>query len=110
VRAARLAPAAGRAASCVAKVLAALDSKAGANETSEYPPLAAEGDMPLADPQADLVALPPDASESGKALQKDPAEVPREALHAAGPGAWQPVAAGDDGNRNRNHRPARCRL
>lgn len=78
------------------KVLAALDSKAGSNGASEYPPLAAEGDMPLADPQADLVVLPPDAGESGKALQQDPAEVPREALHAAGPGAWQPVAGGDD--------------
>ncbi len=95
LRAARLAPAPGVPRRAL-QVLAALDSKAGANETSEYPPLAAEGDMPLADPQADLVALPPDASESGKALQKDPAEVPREALHAAGPGAWQPVAAGDD--------------
>ena len=78
------------------KVLAALDSKAGANETSEYPPLAAEGDMPLADPQADLVALPSDASESGKSPQRDPGEVPREALHAAGPGAWQPVAGGEE--------------
>jgi nitric oxide reductase NorD protein len=78
------------------KVLAALDSKAGANGTSEYPPLAAEGDMPLVDPQADLVVLPPEASEQGKAKQQNPGEVPREALHAAGPGAWQPVAGGDE--------------
>jgi nitric oxide reductase NorD protein len=95
LRAARLAPTPGvprRA----PKVLAALDSKAGGSGNTEYPPLAAEGDMHLADPQADLVVSPPDAGEAGKALQQDPGEVPREALHAAGPGAWQPVAGGDD--------------
>jgi nitric oxide reductase NorD protein len=78
------------------KVLAALDSRTGGSGNTEYPPLAAEGDMQLADPQADLIVLPPDAGESGKAKQQAPAEVPREALHAAGPGAWQPVAGGDD--------------
>jgi nitric oxide reductase NorD protein len=95
VRAARIAPAAA-ATRRAPKVLAALDSRAGGSGNTEYPPLAADGDMPLIDPQADLIVLPPDAGEAGKALQQDPAEVPREALHAAGPGAWQPVAGGDE--------------
>jgi nitric oxide reductase NorD protein len=78
------------------KVLGALDSKAGGSGNTEYPPLAADGDMQLADPQAELIVLPPDAREVAKGLQQDPAELPREALHAAGPGAWQPVAGGDE--------------
>jgi nitric oxide reductase NorD protein len=73
------------------KVLAALDSKPGAAASTDYPPLAAEGEMQLADPQADLVALPPDARAAAKSLMQDLGEIPREALHAAGPGAWQPV-------------------
>ena len=78
------------------KVLAALDSKAGGQGGSDYPPLAAEGEMPLVDPLADLVVLPPDAREAAKSLQQDLGEVPREALHAAGPGAWQPVEGGEE--------------
>ncbi|MDA8254570.1 MAG: nitric oxide reductase activation protein [Betaproteobacteria bacterium] len=73
------------------KVLAALDSKPGAAAATDYPPLAAEGEMQLADPQADLLALPPDARAAAKSLLQDLGEIPREALHAAGPGAWQAV-------------------
>ncbi|MCM2289946.1 MAG: nitric oxide reductase activation protein [Sulfuritalea sp.] len=73
------------------KVLAAVASKPGAAASTDYPPLAAEGEMQLADPQADLVALPPDARAAAKSLIQDLGEIPREALHAAGPGAWQPV-------------------
>jgi nitric oxide reductase NorD protein len=78
------------------KVLAALDSKPGAAASTDYPPLAAEGEMQLADPQADLVALPPDARAAAKSLMQDLGEIPREALHAAGPGAWQPVDGVDE--------------
>jgi nitric oxide reductase NorD protein len=95
VRAARIAHAAA-APRRAPKVLAALDSKAGGSGNTEYPPLAAEGAMQLADPQADLVVLPPDAREAAKSQLQDPGEIPREALHAAGPGAWQPVAGGDE--------------
>jgi nitric oxide reductase NorD protein len=73
------------------KVLAAVASKPGAAASTDYPPLAAEGEMQLVDPQADLVALPPDARAAAKSLIQDLGEIPREALHAAGPGAWQPV-------------------
>ena len=76
-------------------VLAAQDAKSGGQGESDYPPLAAEGDMPLVDPQADLVVLPPAAREAAKSLQQDLGEIPREALHPAGPGTWQPVAGGD---------------
>jgi nitric oxide reductase NorD protein len=78
------------------KVLAALDSKPGASASTDYPPLAAEGETQLVDPQADLVALPPDARAAAKSLIQDLGEIPREALHAAGPGAWQPVAGADE--------------
>lgn len=73
------------------KVLAAVDAKPGAAAGTDTPPLAAEGEMQLADPQADLAALPPDARAAAKSLIQDLGEIPREALHAAGPGAWQPV-------------------
>lgn len=73
------------------KVLAAVASKPGAAASTDYPPLAAEGEMQLADPQADLVALPPDARAAAKSLIQDLGEIPREALHSAGPGAWQQV-------------------
>jgi nitric oxide reductase NorD protein len=78
------------------KVLAALDSKSGGQAGSDTPPLAAEGDIQIGDPQADLVVLPPDAREAAKSLQQDLGEIPPEALHAAGPGAWQPVAGADE--------------
>ncbi|MCF8176648.1 MAG: VWA domain-containing protein, partial [Burkholderiaceae bacterium] len=78
------------------KVLAAIDSQAGAAASTDYPPLAAEGELQLADPQADLVSLPPDARAAAKSLIQDLGEIPREALHAAGPGAWQPVDAADE--------------
>ena len=78
------------------KVLAALDSKPGAAAGTDYPPLAAEGEMQLADPQADLVALPPDARAAAKSLMQDLGEIPREALHAAGPGTWQPVDGAEE--------------
>jgi nitric oxide reductase NorD protein len=78
------------------KVLAALDSKAGAQASSDYPPLAAEGDMQLADLITDLSTLPPDARAAAKSLIQDLGEIPREALHAAGPGAWQPVDGVDE--------------
>ena len=77
-------------------VIAATDSKAGAAENSDYPPLAAEGDMQVPDPQADLLALPPAAREAARSLMQDLGEIPPEALHAAGPGAWQPVDGVDD--------------
>jgi nitric oxide reductase NorD protein len=77
-------------------VIAATDTKAGAAENSDYPPLAAEGDMQVPDPQADLLALPPAAREAAKSLMQDLGEIPPEALHAAGPGAWQPVDGVDD--------------
>jgi nitric oxide reductase NorD protein len=77
-------------------VIAATDTKAGAAENSDYPPLAAEGDMQVPDPQADLLALPPAAREAGKSLMQDLGEIPPEALHAAGPGAWQPVDGVDE--------------
>ncbi len=73
------------------KVLAAVDSKPGAAASTDHPPLAAEGEGQLVDPQADLVALPPDARAAARSLMQDLGEIPREALHAAGPGAWQPV-------------------
>ena len=78
------------------KVLAALDSKPGAAASTDYPPLAAEGETQLVDPQADLVTLPPDARAAAKSLMQDLGEIPREALHAAGPGVWQPVAGADE--------------
>ena len=82
------------------KVLAALDSKSGGQAGSDYPPLAADGDIQIGDPQADqyvdLSVLPPDAREAAKSLQQDLGEVPRDALHPAGPGTWQAVAGGGD--------------
>jgi nitric oxide reductase NorD protein len=78
------------------KVLAALDSKSGGQAGSDTPPLAAEGDIQIGDPQADLLVLPPDAREAAKSLQQDLGEVPRDALHPAGPGTWQPVTGGDE--------------
>ena len=77
-------------------VIAATDTKAGAAENSDYPPLAAEGDMQVPDPQADLLALPPAAREAAKSLMQDLGEIPPEALHPAGPGAWQPVDGIDE--------------
>jgi nitric oxide reductase NorD protein len=73
------------------KVLAALGSKAGAAASTDYAPLAVEGEIQLSDPQADLVCLPPDARAAAKSLMQDLGEIPREALHAAGPGVWQPA-------------------
>ena len=78
------------------KVLAALDSKSGGRGGGDFPPLAAQGDIQTGDPQADLLVLPPEAREAARSLQQDLGEVPRDALHPAGPGAWQPVAAGSD--------------
>ncbi len=82
------------------KVLAALDSKSGGQGGGDFPPLAAEGDIQIGDPQADpyvdLRVLPPDAREAARSLQQDLGEVPRDALHPAGPGTWQPVAGGGD--------------
>ena len=78
------------------KALAALDSKPGASASTDYPPLAAEGEGQFADPQADLVTLPPDARAAAKSLIQDLGEIPREALHAAGPGAWQPVSGANE--------------
>jgi len=77
-------------------VIAAVDTKAGAAENSDYPPLAAEGGMQVPDPQADLLALPPAAREAAKSLMQDLGEIPPEALHPAGPGAWQPVDGVDE--------------
>ncbi|BAO28782.1 nitric oxide reductase activation protein NorD [Sulfuritalea hydrogenivorans] len=77
-------------------VIAATDTKPGAAENSDYPPLAAEGELQVPDPQADLLALPPAAREAAKSLMQDLGELPPEALHAAGPGAWQPVDGGDE--------------
>ena len=77
-------------------VIAATDAKAGTAENSDYPPLAAEGEMQVPDPQADLLALPPAAREAAKSLMQDLGEIPPEALHPAGPGAWQPVAGVDE--------------
>ncbi|MEI8163773.1 MAG: nitric oxide reductase activation protein [Betaproteobacteria bacterium] len=77
-------------------VLRALDAKAGGRTgNSDYPLLAADGEVQLADPQADLVVLPPDARAAAKSLLQDLGEIPPEALHAAGPGAWQPVAGAE---------------
>ncbi|OHC61347.1 MAG: hypothetical protein A3H93_15925 [Rhodocyclales bacterium RIFCSPLOWO2_02_FULL_63_24] len=72
-------------------VLAAMDGKAGAAKNADYPPLAAEAGMQVPDPYADLLALPPAAQEAAKSLLQDLGAIPPEALHAAGPGAWQPV-------------------
>jgi nitric oxide reductase NorD protein len=78
-------------------VIAAADTRAGAAENSDYPPLAAEGETQVPDPQAaDLLALPPAAREAAKSLMQDLGEIPPEALHPAGPGAWQPVDGGDE--------------
>ncbi|MDP2821793.1 MAG: nitric oxide reductase activation protein [Sulfuritalea sp.] len=77
-------------------VLAATDTTAGTAENSDYPPLAAEGETQLVDPQAELLALPPAAREAAKSLMQDLGEIPPEALHPAGPGAWQPVDGVDD--------------
>ena len=78
------------------KVLAALDSTSGGKGGGDFPPLAAEGDIQIGDPQADLVVLPPDACEAVKSLQQDLGEVPRDALHPAGPATWQPVAGDEE--------------
>ncbi len=78
------------------KVLAAVATKAGAADNADYPPLAADGDIQVPDPQADLLALPPAAREAAKSLMQDLGEIPPEALHAAGPGAWQPVDGVDE--------------
>jgi len=72
-------------------VIAAADTKPGAAENPAYPPLAAQDGMQVPDPNADLSALPPAAREAAKSLMQDLGEIPPEALHAAGPGAWQPV-------------------
>jgi nitric oxide reductase NorD protein len=81
----------------VLNVIAAADTRAGATENSDYPPLAAEGETQVPDPQAaDLIALPPAAREAAKSLMQDLGEIPPEALHPAGPGAWQPVDGGDE--------------
>ena len=77
-------------------VMAATASKAGAADNPDHPPLAAEGGMQVPDPQADLLALPPAAREAAKSLMQDFGEIPPEALHAAGPGAWQPVDGADE--------------
>ena len=77
-------------------VMAATASKAGAADNPDHPPLAAEGGMQVPDPQADLLALPPVAREAAKSLMQDFGEIPPEALHAAGPGAWQPVDGADE--------------
>jgi len=77
-------------------VIAATDSKAGAADNSDYPPLAAEGEMQVPDPQAEFSALPPAAREAAKSLMQDLGEIPPEALHPAGPGAWQPVDGVDE--------------
>ncbi len=78
------------------KVLAAVATKTGAADNPDYSPLAAEGDLQVSDPQADLLALPPAAREAAKSLMQDLGEIPPEALHAAGPGAWQAVAGADE--------------
>ncbi len=80
----------------VVNVIAAGDTKAGAADNSDYPPLAAEGEGQLAEPQADLVALPLDARAAAKSLIQDLGEIRREVLHAAGPGAWQPVSGANE--------------
>jgi nitric oxide reductase NorD protein len=77
------------------KVIAATGTKPGAAENPAYPPLAAQGEMQVPDPQADLLALPPPAREAARSLLQDLGEIPPEALYAAGPGAWQPVAGGE---------------
>jgi nitric oxide reductase NorD protein len=77
-------------------VIAATDTKPGAAENSDYPPLAAEGELQVPDLLADLLALPPAVREAAKSLMQDLGEIPPEALHAAGPGAWQPVDGGDE--------------
>ena len=77
-------------------VMAATASRAGAADNPDHPPLAAEGGMQVPDPQADLLALPPAAREAAKSLMQDFGEIPPEALHAAGPGAWQPVDGVDE--------------
>ena len=73
-------------------VIAATDTKAGAADNPDYPPLAAEAELQVPDPQADLLAMPPAAREAAKSLMQDLGGIPPEALHPAGPGAWQPVA------------------
>jgi len=40
--------------------------------------------------------LPPAAREAAKSLMQDLGEIPPEALHPAGPGAWQPVDGVDE--------------
>jgi nitric oxide reductase NorD protein len=77
-------------------VMAATASKAGAADNPDNPPLAAEGGMQVPDPQADLLAVPPAAREAAKSLMQDFGEIPPEALHAAGPGPWQPVDGVDE--------------
>lgn len=78
-------------------VMRAVDPHAGGRSANnpDYPPLAGDGAMQLADPQADLMVLPPDARAAAESLIQDLGEIPPEVMHAAGPGAWQPVEAGD---------------
>ncbi len=73
-------------------VIAATNTKAGATDNPDYPPLAAEAEVQVVDPQADLLAMPPAAREAAKSLMQDLGEIPPEVLHPAGPGAWHPVA------------------
>jgi nitric oxide reductase NorD protein len=77
------------------KVVAALGSKAGDAASTDYPPLAADADMQATDPQADLVSLPTDARAAAKSLMQDLGGIPPEAMHPAGPGAWQAVDSVD---------------
>ena len=58
----------------------------------EYPPLAAESESQVVDPQSELLSLPPPAQAAARSLMQDLGEIPPEALHPAGPGAWRAVA------------------
>ena len=62
-------------------------------ENPEFPPMAAEGDGAAADPQADLVSLPADATATGENKDAASDERPPQGLSPAGQGVWQPVNA-----------------
>ena len=62
-------------------------------ENPEFPPMAAEGDGTAADPQADLVSLPADATAKGENKDAASDERPPQGLSPAGQGVWQPVNA-----------------
>ena len=78
------------------QLMAATDSRPGADADDGWPLLQSNIDVAGFDAEADLALLPPEARAAAQSLVQDLGELPREALHAAGPGAWAPVGEVDE--------------